>query len=331
MIDVRFWLRIPAICAAIVASISLISAVGIARFAPYMAPVREGNSHAFWMAATGVKLSDDVRDRQGDTYFVDDEWAAYDLQHLHGSDIYRVPKAQILADFDAVIAALEKTAQSGETNFVTTGYVSWRDDLKLPRTAYALHSSIKKARLRDRIERDPMQAYSLAAGEQIFWHRWDRVPWYWANYAFEWTFLTGLTLFLFWPGIHSLSIWRWALHVAFAPLFFIAPVYLGYASFSLTSAGPSGGILYPFLVISLCRGGFVTDLDRWILRRLPTILEPISTSIGEPMALTGMGGFGPTQAILTGLGGGATLLAVSWGYNQWKKRLVPAKPETHAP
>lgn len=310
----RSLLSVRRLCLGFVILVALFSALGIARLAPYMQPVREGNSHAFWMAATGVKLTPDVPDRTGDTYFVDDDWVAYDLWHLHGSDIYRVPMDQVLADFPFVVAELEKSAISDKEHFTTQGYLSWRDDPKLPRTAYALHTCIQEERLRARMKRDPKSAYNLATSEFVFWRRWNRIPFYWANYAFEWIFLTGLALFLVWPCLRNLPRWRKALHVALTPLLFMTPAYLGYASFSLTSAGPSGGILYPFLLILLGRWGFVTPWDRWILRHLPPLLEPISTPIGEPMALTGMGGTGPTCALLIGLAAAAAMLALHWLY-----------------
>lgn len=299
--------------------VALLSALGIARLAPYMSPVREGNSHAFWMAATGVKLTPEVPDRTGDTYFVDDDWVAYDLWHFHGSDIYRVPVNEVLADFPSVIAELEKSAGGEEKSFTIQGYLNWRDNPKLPRTAYALHTSIQEERLRDRMRQGPKYAYYLATSEFFFWRRWNRIPYYWANYAFEWTFLTGLALFLVWPLMRNHPRWRIALHRALIPLLFFIPAYLGYASFSLTSAGPSGGILYPFLLIYFGRWGFVTTWDSWTLSRMPPLLEPISTPIGAPMALTGKGSTGPTCAILFGLAAAAAILAARWLYTQWNK------------
>lgn len=315
----RSLLSLRRLCLGFVVLVALLSAFGIARLAPDMKPVREGNSHAFWMAATGVKLAPEVHERSGNTYFIDDHWAAYDLWHLHGSDIYRVPMDQVLADLPLIVAALEKSAVSDKESFATQGYLKWRDDPKLPRTAYALHTCIQDERLRSRMKRDPKSAYYLAASEFGFWRRWNRIPYYWANCAFEWISLTGLALFLVWPCLRKLPRWRSVLHVALTPLLFFTPAYLGYASFSLTSAGPSGGILYPFLLILFGRWGFVTPWDRWILSRLPPILESFSTPIGEPMALTGMGGTGPTCALLFGLAVAGAMLSANWAYMEWTK------------
>ena len=135
---------------------------------------------------------------------------------------------------------------------------------------------------------------------EAFYERWHRAKWYWANLFFEWVFLSGLVLLLLWPVLNRVGAARWAAHYAAAPILFMLPVYLGYATFTFTSAGPSGGVLYPFL-ISRIHGGTFTRFDEQILPFVPQILEPLSTPIGPPMALTGMGMPGPVTMVSAGL------------------------------
>lgn len=136
--------------------------------------------------------------------------------------------------------------------------------------------------------------------EADFEQRWQRVKWFWATILFEWLFLSGLVVFalLPWPRRHG---WQsWAMRWAAVPLIFMLPVYLGYATFSFTSAGPSGGILYPYLV-SFLRGCSSNTLDRELIRYVPQVLEPLSPGIGDWMALSGRGIPGPTEMLLFGI------------------------------
>ena len=304
----------------VVLLVSVFSALGIAILAPRMAPIRPGSSHVFWKLACGVRLSDEVDDIWGgDAYFVDDTWAAYDRSHIHGSDVYFLSASDASSEFDAAVEALQQAHERGEDSAFVQGYVNWRDDNEQPRNGTALLESIKRVRQQELIEKDvDLLAYSMA-DEQRFWQRWQRSDWYWANIVFEWTFLSGLVLFTLWPGIRNRSALRCAIHFGLLPMLFLLPTYLGYATFSFTSAGPSGGILYPFLLMWV-RGGSVTAFDSWLLAHLPQVLEPLSTPIGSPMALTGMGMPGPSSAIIAGVLIGGLIFGINSGYRWWIKR-----------
>jgi hypothetical protein len=110
-------------------------------------------------------------------------------------------------------------------------------------------------------------------------------------------------------------------HIAALPILFLLPTYLGYATYSFTSAGPSGGVLYPFLLGNI-RGGSVTTFDRWLLVHTPRLLEPLSTPIGSPLALTGMGMPGPTSAVVAGVLIGGADLCINLGLRNWFNRGV---------
>ena len=85
------------------------------------------------------------------------------------------------------------------------------------------------------------------------------------------------------------------MHLGLVPILLLLPWYLGYVPWVFTSAFPSGGILYPWLVIHF-RGFPWTEVDSFILRHSPKILEPLSQSSGPPLALSGRGAFGPVAA-----------------------------------
>ncbi|MCP4246915.1 MAG: hypothetical protein GY778_07685 [bacterium] len=250
---------------------------------------------------------------------MDEQWAAYDSQHFHGSIVHALPVTDALADFDAVVEALRRAHERGDDNAFVNGYVEWRDSDDEGNDAPALLESIKQVRQQDRFKRDiKFVAYALADDRQ-FWQRWRRADWYWANIVIEWAFLSGLVYFVLWPGIRNRSALRWATHFGLLPVLFLFPTYLGYATFTFTSVGPSGGILYPFLLWYACRG-FFTEFDSWVLARLPQILEPLSTPIGSWLSLTGMGMPGPTCAVLSGVLLGGLIVGTNFGIRQWIKR-----------
>jgi hypothetical protein len=313
------------LCWTLVSVVSLLSAVGIAMLAPRMSPIRQGSSREFWKIATGVSLSPEVHDGWGgDAYFVDETWAAYDASHMHGSDIYRVARSDVTADFNQVVSLLEEKARGGEDTLMVKAYIQWRDDKSKPRDGPSLVEHIKREINRKVSKEDVDLLMYRVSTEQQFWQRWQRADLYWASIVFEWVFFTGLAVFCLWPAIQNSSPLRWAIHVALLPFLFLLPVYLGYATYSFTSAGPSGGILYPYLLM-FCRHGSSTMADRWVLRRVPHLLEPLSTPIGSPTALTGMGMPGPTYVILGGVLAGAAVFAIMLGIRRWREHYSKSK------
>jgi hypothetical protein len=98
------------------------------------------------------------------------------------------------------------------------------------------------------------------------------------------------------------------------------PVYLGYAKYTFTTVGPSGGVLYPWLLLGVT-GGTVTDFDLGILMRLPKVLEPLSQGFGSPIAYSGLGMPGPTSVVGAGLVVAFFVLGAAW----WSRRRRLAK------
>jgi hypothetical protein len=282
-----------------------------------MAPIHEGNSADFWRYACGVSPTGQREESFGGrVYFVDSQWAAYDANHMHGSDLYRVSISDVDADLEAVCRQLDNLLEAGEEWDSTIAFKKWRDNHDA-NTSSALIKAIGKAHIESVVAEDPETMVYIVTREQEFWHRWQRAKWYWANICFEWVFLTGLVLFALWPTVRQQGWPKQALHLAALPLIFFLPFYLGYATFSLTSAGPTGGIVYPFL-LRLTGGGRSNSVDRSILEYLPRILEPLSTPIGSPMALSGRGFPGPTYALTVGICIALAYVAISFTAARWR-------------
>jgi hypothetical protein len=94
--------------------------------------------------------------------------------------------------------------------------------------------------------------------------------------------------------------WSWAIHLGLLPILFMVPFYLGYAAFTFSSYGPSGGVLYPWLLIALPRGE-CNKLDSQILEHTPQILEPLAAPVGTRNALSWKAFPGPTTMVIAGL------------------------------
>ncbi len=315
----RMGLRVV-VCWGIVLLAAVSSAYGIATLAERMAPSHPGSSQIFWNIACRVTLHSEKKlCCGGNAYYVNDSWFAYESSYLHGSKLLLISAAEVSSDFDAAVEALQTAHEQGEDDAFIRGYVSWRDDEHHSHTPRALLDSIRISREKSLCEENTAMLAHFLIDEQMFWRRLARVNWYWANVVFEWVFLSGLVLFALWPGIRKLSALRWAVHVGLLPVMFMLPTYLGYASYSFTTVGPCGGILYPFLLTGL-HGGSVTEFDSLLLAALPKVLVPLSTSFGSPMVFSGRGMPGPTSAVIAGICLAALILVVNLGVRQWIKR-----------
>ncbi|MDB5344533.1 MAG: hypothetical protein JWP89_2910 [Schlesneria sp.] len=296
----------------IVVIASLAIAISLATLGPSMNPIRRGTSDDFWLIGANVKLTPNIDTVWGgDAYVIDETWAAYDENHMHGSHVYGVPLSEVNADLGVVVQKLEEDRRNEKNKVSVKGYLSWKELPQDRRDVRRLITSIARERKLRTAESDIDTVAFIGANEQLFQRRWRQADWYWADFVFEWIFLSGLVLFALWPGIRRFSSVGWGLHVACLPFLFRLPVYLGYAVMTLTSAGPSGGVLYPYLLL-MFRGGSCTSFDERLLKYTPQILEPLSAPIGSPMALTGFGFLGPTSAIFHGLCYGGLLIAASY-------------------
>jgi hypothetical protein len=171
---------------------------------------------------------------------------------------------------------------------------SGRDNAE-DRTAVGLSQDIEKADL-ERWKRTNPDVYSYRLSlRQHFNDRLARTKWFWATFTFEWLFFSCLAGYVVWPVFRGWDWRRWLLHLSFVPFLLMLPAYFSYAALSFTSAGPTGGILYPWLGL-VFRGGGWTRVDQWLVGHLPPVLEPLTQGSGIPMALSG-GVIAPTTLL----------------------------------
>src|SRR5262249_36151402 len=131
---------------------------------------------------------------------------------------------------------------------VETGFHTWLAADPGRADAESLLANIREARFNwARLDNQGVYEFLLWE-EEDFDRRWDRAGRYWCNLLFEFVCLAFLILFAAWPWLRGAGWWRWAVHLGLLPVLFFLPYWLGYATFTFTSVGPSGGVLYPWLL-----------------------------------------------------------------------------------
>jgi ankyrin repeat protein len=203
------------------------------------------------------------------------------------------------------------------------GFENWLDVDPSHSDPTQLLKAIREARLERQRRWFPHVVPLLVADDRDFESRWRMTPRYPLNVLFEWVFLSGLVLFGFWPWLRRLKPWRWAVHIGLLPILLLMPAFLGYATFTFTSAGPTGGVLYPWLVVwfrSTQRGWLLgatnpitplsTFLDTFVWYVLPKPLTTISQPFGPSISLSGGAGGLPGTVFWMGLYLGAFVYIV---------------------
>jgi hypothetical protein len=235
------------------------------------------------------------RDYFGGVYPPRDGWCIYYHQGFHGQFIYGVR----VSDADRLLPEVRRRALS-DTPFLSAAE---RDLL----TSNANIDQLVKVRI---AAVDAEDSRSSADGAKYrspeldaFEIRWTRINRYWLNILFEAVFLNGWLLLLASPFIRRSSpSWSKAIAAGLAfPMLFV-PYFLGYCPWTFTSAGPTGGALYPWM-ISLVRGGSwgMTSVDSLLIKGSGFPLEPLSQVPGSMMSVSGMGGVAPTFAVVIGV------------------------------
>lgn len=278
---------------AVVLGVVLLIGVALALVAPLSAPVVDGSSAEFWTCACGVDVGPEPIERRGEVFPPQDGyylyWSTYlDALLLHGCRLRRVRASEIRADFPKVMRQLDPSTLPAECQewlrTADPGTVS----------ADAFLAALRRARLNESEYRE-----DDLAEERSVRHRWSRSKRYWLNIVFEFIHLSALVLFIAWPWLHRRPWWRQAVHLGLLPPLLFLPFFLGYCRLAATSAGPVGGVLYPFLIGpfgQLPCGSF----DYAILEKIPLLLEPLSQPLGPVTSISG-GPIGPTAVIAIGL------------------------------
>jgi hypothetical protein len=267
---------------------------GLLALAPAMAPVQDGDPATFWLHACAVDVGAPDPMHLGGFYQPRDGWFLYYDQGLHGQAVYRVREADALALFPAVARRLRDAPPGALFPDVERALPAWLRAGPGRADARGLLVQLREARLARVRQQDAGLYEYLAAEEDEFGERWGRARRYPLNVLFEFAWLGGLVLFGAWPWLRGSGRLAWATHLALVPPLFFLPYWLGYAQLTFTSRGPSGGVLYPWL-LARCRGLPCTGLDAAVLGQVPPVLEPLSQTPGPMMVLTVFRGVGPVS------------------------------------
>lgn len=302
----------------IFALLSAFILLGLLALSEFTKPIQDGRSLEFWSYACGIDLEEE-EEIAGDTYPPRDGYYIYYDQGMHGQFVYKVPALEANQDYLAVLKKIEELPESKALN----PRASLAKRLLQKHRAQVIDDPEAFLRLLHKEEQSlldkELQTYQQES-EAHFSERWKQAKRYWTNILFEFCFFVALLFFALYPWIRSKSHWAWGLHLGLTPLFVMLPYYLGYAPYTFTSAGPQGGVLYPYL-IAFARIHFRTRLDSFILEKLPPILDPLSQNPGPMMSLSGSLAMGPVMALMVG----AAMGILAAGIHKWRFSQPPAK------
>ncbi len=305
--------------------------VAVLAFAKGMAPVREGDAATFWQGACGIDVEGKKQEVMGSVYLPRDNWYIYYIQRFHGQLLFRVPRSQAEAAFPAVVQGIKAS-----TSRKDAAPKVLRAAAALERSASGAEPSpeqfLRLAReewLKELLKGDKSVHDYAVSEEDAFAERWVRIRHYWMNLVFEGTFFGGLTLFALWPWLRRGGSWSWGFHLGFLPVLLMLPYYCGYAPWTFTSAGPTGGVLYPWVIVWLRGIPIWTLADEWALEHLPRFLEPLSQPPGPMLAVSGGHGLGPVTALAVGAGVGICFSAsVRFAMRQERPTADPSTVES---
>lgn len=273
---------------AIVIAAGALLVAGVLAMARPMFPLNRGTSAEFWRHAAGIDPNPEEQHRIAFAAIHPprDGVCIYGVQGFHEESLYTVPSDEAFADFPEVIKRLDAIPDS-DNHTALAHDVLRRHRAEVENDPVAFLAFVHQAWL-DKLKSTRPGVYDYVVKEEKeFDVRWACIGRYWVNVLFECAFFVGLLLFAAWPWLRNLRPWRWALHLGLVPAIFILPFFLGYAEWTFTSRGPSGGILYPWVIVWF-RGLLPwTHLDQWLLEHMPKRLAPISQPLGPWISVSG--------------------------------------------
>jgi hypothetical protein len=286
----------------VIATMILIMGAGLRWLMPAMNPVQDGDPAAFWLHACGVDVrTEELKPSAHRYYLPRDGWFIYYDQGMHEQLLYRVDAPAAVALFPKVVEKLRGAPPGLLHRDVESGFREWLGSGARPDDAAGFLATLRESRLARLRQSDPTLFDSVRASDDEFTERWGRAARYHWNGWFEFLFFGCLILFAAWPWLRRSGPFGWAIHLGLLPMLFCLPYWLGYAQLTFTSLGPSGGILYPWLLGGL-RDLPWTSLDRAIVQDLPQPLEPLSQTPGPMLSLTIFRGPAPVGMAVLGLG-----------------------------
>lgn len=286
----------------IVGSFLLLMIAAVLWYAKLMFPIREGTSEEFWWITCGVNLNGRGEDTIGGMYQPREGWYIYYIQGYHGRFLYRVPRSEAVADYPEVLKRFEKSGRESKSDSKQhRRYLAIEQDRsQIENNPEKFLMLIREDLMNQyKSKSEKLYQYGLEA-EKIFEERWIRAKVFWCNIVFEILFFGFLVLFAFWPWLYNRNLWRFSLHLGLLPLLLFLPHYLGYCSWTFTSAGPSEGALYPWVIVWFRNIPIWTPFDQWLLGALPKILESFSQPLGPMLSISGGRTLGPIAALLIG-------------------------------
>jgi hypothetical protein len=242
------------------------------------------------------------KDWIGSFYQPTNGWFTYYIQGFHGQFLFRIPRSEAIKDFPQALAVIKAVA--GTTNLILRTPLALsvlEQNPSAEQDADKFLALLREEKLKE-IRKNGEEFYRLSiADEQAFAMRWGRIRRFWLNVVFECVLFSGLSLFAFWPWLRHQGPRAWGIHLGLTPLFLLLPYYFGYCGWTFTSAGPSGGVLYPWTIIWFRDWLFWTPVDEWLLVSSPKVLEPLSQTLGPMLSISGGRPPGIIAALLAGI------------------------------
>jgi hypothetical protein len=280
------------------------SVVAVLMLAKEMLPVKEGRTADFWKFACGVDIGGADLQTYGGFYQPRDGWYIYYSQGIFQQFLFRVPRAQAVAAFPEVVRRIRLSANA--TNALSSvgmaAAVLDRNPAVAGPSPEQFLSLLRDERLNSLLNQHSSLYDYAVTDEQEFSKRWTRIRHYWMNVVCESVYFGGLTLFALWPWLRGKGSWCWGLHLGSLPVLLMLPYYCGYAAWTFSDPGPSGGVLYPWIIFWLRDSPTWTGADHWVFEHIPKILVPLSQSPGPAFDGTGCGALGPVTALAIGVG-----------------------------
>ncbi len=282
--------------------------LGVTRVAPARAPIRLGTREGYWAAAAGVYKKHRIGGPRGALPYPLDGWFLYASDHMHGSDFYRVPEAEVVRDFPRDVGQL-----GGDDVFVSewaeTGFRNWEKTDPQRADVHLLLLHLRQARLDWWMRKDPKLVYIEIGRDVELGIALQRMHQFPLVQLAEWGYLSALVLFAAWPWLRNRGRWSGAVHAALLPPLLLLPYWLGYCTWTYCSAGPGGGVVYPS-ILEACKPLPWTEMDGKMIRNIPPLLAPLAGPLGPMLSTSGHRSAGPTAVAGLGLGLGVLVFVL---------------------
>jgi hypothetical protein len=84
------------------------------------------------------------------------------------------------------------------------------------------------------------------------------------------------------------------------PFLLLLPYYCGYATWTFSDWGPSGGVLYPWTIYGLRDFSGWTGADQWAFDHIPKVLLPLTLDPGPAPGISHHALLGPLTNLIIG-------------------------------